>query len=126
MDPDALVDVDPRTLARVAALARAFGAPTPRATGRDEVEDAPRGEAMREPERLAEAFEEVLSASRASFAAEASSFSADDGSSESELDSDDSDDSDGSDGSDDVFFDAESEPREEVPPASRRHRPPYG
>ena len=76
------------------------------------VEDAPRGEAMREPERLAEAFEEVLSASRASFAAEASSFSADDGSSESELDSDDSDDSDGSDDSDDVFFDAESEPRE--------------
>ena len=76
------------------------------------MEDAPRGEAMREPERLAEAFEEVLSASRASFAAEASSFSADDGSSESELDSDDSDDSDGSDGSDDVFFDAESEPRE--------------
>ena len=112
LDSDALVDVDPRTLARVAALARAFGAPTPRATGRDEVEDAPRGEAMREPERLAEAFEEVLSASRASFAAEASSFSADDGSSESELDSDDSDDSDGSDGSDDVFFDAESEPRE--------------
>ena len=112
LDSDALVDVDPRTLARVAALARAFGAPTPCAPGRDEVEDAPRGEAMREPERLAEAFEEVLSASRASFAAEASSFSADDGSSESELDSDDSDDSDGSDGSDDVFFDAESEPRE--------------
>ena len=112
LDSDALVDVDPRTLARVAALARAFGAPTPRASGRDEVEDAPRGEATREPERLAEAFEEVLSASRASFAAEASSVSADDGSGESEPDSDDSDDSDGS---DDVFFDAESEPREKSP-----------
>jgi hypothetical protein len=113
LDSDARVDVDPRTLAIVAALARAYGAPSPRASDVDEAEDPGCSgfrareeeeeenteDTAREPEGLAEAFGEVLSASRASVASRASSDASDDGSRSRESD-DDSD--------DDAFFDAES------------------
>ena len=113
LDSDARVDVDPRTLAIVAALARAYGAPSPRASDVDEAEDPGCSgfrareeeenteDTAREPEGLAEAFGEVLSASRASVASRASSDASDDGSRSRSRESDD-------DSDDDAFFDAES------------------
>ena len=125
LDSDALVDVDPRTLARVAALARAFGAPTPRARAGTRWRTRRAGRQCANPKGSPRRSRRCcpLRERRSPPRRRRSPRTTDPA---SELDSDDSDDSDGSDGSDDVFFDAESEPREGSTAGARRHRPPYG